>query len=272
MINKDNKKEVDVTEVKRVIDKQRNYPIYKANDIIQRARYDLNITELKTFAFILSKIKPDDKFGQEYSFSIKEYCQICGLDYKNGGNYKHIKDILKSLRDKSFWLITSEGKETTIGWLAKVTTDRRNGNVAVKLDEDIQKYVIGLKGTNNFTQYNLISTLPMKSSYSFRIYELLKSYAYINEYRFDIDDLKSKLAATNYVNFKDFRKKVIEIAIKEINEYTDIHVTWNSITKGKKVIAIEFKIETLDGLKRYYTGKQATSQIEGQINIEDYYK
>ena len=39
---------------------QRDYKVIKANEIIQRARIDLGIQELKTFAFILSKVKPTD--------------------------------------------------------------------------------------------------------------------------------------------------------------------------------------------------------------------
>ena len=45
--------------------------IYSFN--IQKARYDLNITELKTLAYIFSKIKPTDDKLEEYTFSIKEY-------------------------------------------------------------------------------------------------------------------------------------------------------------------------------------------------------
>lgn len=59
--------------------KQRSYSIIKSNEIIQKAKYDLNIVELKTLAFIFSKIKPEDTELQEYTFSVKEYCQVCGI-------------------------------------------------------------------------------------------------------------------------------------------------------------------------------------------------
>lgn len=253
---------------------QRDYKVVKSNEIVQKAKYDLNITELKTFAFILSKIKPNDKENQEYVFSIKDFCLVCGIDYKNGGNYNHIKNTLKGLRDKSFWLIDEDGKETTVGWLGKVKLDKRSGRVTIKLDEDIQKYVLGL--FNNYTQYSLLSTLPMKSSYSFRIYELLKSYAFTKSHTFDIDDLKSKLGAAAYTNFKDFRRKVLEVATREINEYTDLEITWEPITKGKKVIEIKFDIKQRDSWGQYLNIKKANEQLEkktevkGQMSIFDY--
>lgn len=257
-------------DVKIDIDKQRSYQVVKANEIIQKARYDLNIQELKTLAYIFSKIKPNDTQLQEYSFSIKDYCQVCGIDYKNGGNYQYIKGTIKALRDKSFWILDEKGNEVLIGWLQKVRISKGSGRITVKLDDDLQKYVLGL--FDNYTQYELLSTLPMKSNYSFRIYELLKSYAFTKKHTFDVEELKKILAAETYTNFKDFRRKVIEVAVKEINLYTDIEISWEPITKGKKVIQITFYIKQHDTWGRYLSARRAQDQIEGQLSLEDYYK
>ena len=142
------------------IRQQRSYTVVKSNEMIQRARYDLTISELKTLAYIFSKIKPTDKELQEYTFSIKEYCQVCGIDYTNGTNYLNIKKSIKSLRDKSFWLMDENGNEVLVGWLSKARINKGSGRITVKLDEDIQKYVIGL--FDNFTQYELYNILALK--------------------------------------------------------------------------------------------------------------
>lgn len=250
------------------INEQRDYKVVKSNQIIQKARYDLNLSELKTFAFIVSKIKPNDEANQEYEISIKEYCQVCGIDYKNGGNYKFIKKNLKALRDKSFWLMDENGVETTVGWLSKARINKGSGKIKVKFDEDIQKYVIGL--FENFTQYSLLSTLPMKSSFSFRMFELLKSYAFAKEHTFDIQELKKLLAAEHYVNFKDFRRKVLEVAVKEINKFTDIEVSWEPITRGRKVVKIKFDIKTKETIERLHSSNNAIKQLDNQISMFDY--
>ena len=255
-------------DTKLEISKQRSYSVVKSNEIIQKARYDLTISELKTLAYIFSKIKPNDKEIQDYTFSVKEYCQVCGIDYKNGNNYINIKKNLKSLRDNSFWLIDEQGNEVLVGWLSKARINKGSGKITVRLDDDIQKYVIGL--FDNYTQYELLSTLPMKSNYSFRIYELLKSYAFTKHHTFDIDELKTMLSATNYVNFKDFRKYVLEVATKEINLYTDIEISWQPIKNGKKVVQVYFNIKQRDTWARYEASIAASEQIEGQISIFDY--
>ena len=244
------------------ISKQRNYKVVKANQIIQKARYDLSIVELKLLAFIFSKVRPDDKELKEYVFSIQEYCQVCGIDYKNGANYRYVKEGLKGLRDKSFW-VEDETSEVLVGWLSKARISKGSGMISVRLDEDLQKYLVNL--FDNFTQYELLSTLPMKSKYSFRIFELVKSYAFTGSHTFDIEDLKRKLAADHYGNFKDFRKYVIEIAVREINAYTDLEISWQPVRKGRKVVQVFFTIRQRDTWGRYYAAKCAAGELDQKM-------
>ena len=72
------------------------------------------------------------------------------------------------------------------------------------------------------------------------------------------------------MNFKDFRRYVLEVATKEINLYTDIEVSWQPIKKGKKVVQVKFDIKQRDIWGRYLAGTKATDQIEGQISLLDY--
>ena len=250
------------------IAKDREYPVRKSNEIIQRAKYDLSTVELKAFAFILSKILPSDTELKEIEFSVQDFCRACGIDDESGRNYSRIKDTLKGLRDKSFWLMNEKGVESTVGWLSKARINKGSGKIKVKLDEDLEQYLIGV--FNNFTQYELISILPMKSSYSIRIYELLKSYAFTGKHEFGLDDLKSKLTASHYVNFKDFRKKVLEVATEEINRYTDIEISWTPIQTGRKVSSVYFEIKQRKTMERYKAHTRGARQLDGQMTLLDY--
>ena len=61
----------------------------------------------------------------------------------------------------------------------------------------------------------------------------------------DLDELKKMLMVDKiktYDNFKDFRKKVLEVAQKEINDLTDTDIYFETITKGRKVVKIKFSI------------------------------
>lgn len=263
----------------------RDYKITKANDIIQKARYDLSLQELKILAYCFSLIKPNDKEGQTYTFSIADFCQICGISLHSGKNYEDVKKTLKDLRDKSFWLTKEDGNECLIGWLSSVETSRKTKKITIRFDINLEKYIHDLMG--NFTQYSLLSTLPMKSTYSFRLYELLKSYAFQYTHVFGLEELKIQISATQYTRYPDFRRRVIEPAVIEINRYTDIEINYEPIKTGKSVTEIRFYIrqrdawghlearanarDALDSKTKARNAKaDEEQQIQGQMNIADY--
>lgn len=221
---------------------KREYMVVKANEIIQKARYDLSLLEQKTFCYAVSKIKPQDESNQWYTFTINEYCDVCGINRNSGKTIEEVKEALKRLRDKSFYLDKEDGTYCLIGWLQKVEISPKSGKIKIKFDEDMQNYLIGL--CSNYTQYSLLFVLPMRSSYSIRLYELLKSYSGrgTKHKEFDLEELKERLSAP-YPNFKDFRRFSIEPAIREINTYTDIEVTWEPVKQGRKVVKVAFGIK-----------------------------
>mgnify|MGYP002529357588 CR=1 FL=1 len=224
----------------------RGYSVVKANSIIQKSRYKLSVAEQKTIAYICSMIKPIEEGAQfqlEYTFDIRKYCRICGLAYDSGKNYSDIKAILQSLSDKSMWLKQGD-EEVLVRWLAKIRTNKKKGTVYIKVDEDLVPYLFGLK--KQFTQYQLLDILAMKSAYSIRIYELLKSYAGLKKKVFELDDLKQKLMVediSSYERFPDFRRKVLDVSVNEINALTALNVSYEPIFKGRKVVKIQFNMK-----------------------------
>ena len=235
---------------------KREYLVVKSNQLVQKNRYELSLQEQKVVAFICSMIKPTEPspetygkpFQLEYEFDIREYCRVCGLDYDNGKNYIDIKATLKGLRDKSMWLTMPDGSESLCGWLSRVNVNKRSGKAQIELDRDLVPYLFDLK--QKFMQYRLIQVLGMKSAFSIRVYELMKSYANMKRAEFEINELKQLLMVQNvksYADFSLFRKKVLEIALREINEYTDLDVSYQTVKKGRKVIRVIFTISEKEG-------------------------
>ena len=225
--------------------KKKGYLVVKGNDLIQRNRFELSLMEQKTVAYICSMIKPiDSGFQSEYEFKIRDYCKICDIDYDNGKNYQDVKATLKKLRDKSMWLTLPDGSETVVGWLDRVTTNKKSGLAHIRIDDRLIPYLFDLK--QQFTQYQLYNILGMKSAFSVRIYELMKSYSFRHTIIFELNELKELLMVEHvksYVNYKDFRVKVLEKAQTEINELTDINIEFEPIKTGRKVTSIKFIIE-----------------------------
>ena len=219
---------------------ERDMPVVKSNLLIQKSRYSLSVQEQKIVLYIISKIKPEDTGLQEYTFDIKDFCKVVGIDYDNGKNYKNLKSTVKNLADKSMWITLDNGTETLLRWIERPYINKGSGIVKLKLDEYLMPYLLQLK--EHFTQYSLYHILAMKSQYSVRLYELLKSYQNMNTWTFSIDKLKHLLGAETYHLFADFRRKVLEVAVKEIELYSDISVNYELMKKGRAYESIKFKI------------------------------
>jgi plasmid replication initiation protein len=228
---------------------KREYLVFKHNDLAQKSRFELSVPEQKTIAYMCSMIKPVDEsvienggpFQLEYTFDINAYAAICGLQSDGGQFYNDTKALLKGLLTKVVHLVLPDGTEGMVTWFTGVWTNKRSSKVRVEVNKHLAPYLFGLK--QDFFAYELLNILAMKSQYSIRIYEILRSYANLKLINFEIDELKKRLmvdVVKSYVNFKDFRRYVLDIAMKEINQYTDLIVSYETITKGRKVIQVEF--------------------------------
>lgn len=249
--------------------KKREYMVVKGNELIQQNRFELSLSEQKTVAFICSMIKPIDPkdsargvpFQLEYEFNIRDYCKVCGVDYAGGKNYKDIKATLKHLSDRSMWLDDGES-ETLVRWLSYVKVNKKSEKVLIEVDRTIAPFLFDLK--EKFTQYQLYNILAMKSAFSVRIYELMKSYAFQKSKTFELDELKRLLGVENVKSYKDFslfRTKVLQIAEREINELTDINISFEAITKGRKVVKIKFEIKQKTPMERAIAGATANDRL-----------
>ena len=239
----------------------RTHRIVKSNDIIQKARFQLSVQEQKILLYLISKIKPRDKDFKNNIFNIKESCKICGIDTQSGKTYIHLKETIKKLADKSIWVKSDDGnRETLYRWLNYAVIDKKSGEIQIQFHELMKPFLLELK--SSFTQYELLYILAMQSQYGIRLYETLKSYEFRKEILFNLEDLKEMLMAKKYEVYNSFKRRVLEIAIREINDFSDINVQYEPIKDGKKIVGLKFLISTKEDLdERLQTWKRIDSVL-----------
>ena len=251
----------------------REYPVVKDNKLIQnvtRRKHELSVLEQKALCYILSKIEPAKSIQSvpeyTYSFNIREFCRVCGIDYDNGKNYKNVKAALDKLADNSFWLDYGEG-EFRFQWI--VTPDIRKGQgvIEVEIPKKVMPYLYNL--SEKFTSYQLYNILALKGSYSIMLYELFKSYAWKKQIVLSIEDLRRYLGIEDgkYKEYKAFRRAVIERSIAEIEKYTDLRVTFEPVRKGRYYVAMEFHIRVTEGAENWESYSRAMAEINGMKYI-----
>ena len=242
----------------------RNKSVVKANELIQKSRFSHSIQQQKMVLYLISQIEPQDEDFKLYEFSIVDFCKVCGIDYQSGGNYQFLKEQIKSLRDKSLWITLENGEETTVSWIEKPYISKGKGIIKVRLDKDMKPYLLQLK--ERFTQYELIWTLRFNCKYSTRLYELIKSIHYHEDkpytHEFSIDLLRERLDAETYTLYKNFKSRVLTVAIEEINAYSDKHIEYKEIKDGRKVVAIEFTISTKPPVERLNTRAMIEQELD----------
>lgn len=231
--------------------------IAKRNDLIQKMRFNLSRNEQLCVLYAISKIKPTDTLNKEYELDVLEIQKLMMSEEEK--HYAYIKKILKNVRDKSAWVKHDDGKsESVMSWFNSVTITKSTGKVKIKFDEKLQPYLVDLHRQYVeeglcYTTYNLIMVLKMKSKYGIRLYELIKSYSNNRSWTFEIDELKEQMGAFDkngklelpkkWSDFSHFKTKVIEPAIADINNSSDLHIGYDVVLSGRKVVRVTFFIE-----------------------------
>ena len=231
---------------KRRVKKERALNVVKQNEIVQKARYKLDLVQQKTIMYLISKIDSmKDVEFQDITVDIKDLCDIMGIDKRQGKNMKGLKDALQKLSDKSMWVELGDVDDTIVlmRWLDEVAIKRGKGTVTVRFDDKMAPYLLQIQ--DRFVQYQLVNVLPMKSQYSLRLYEIIKSHEAQGKWTVALDDLRKDLFVENiptYADYRDFKKRILDPAVMEICNFTDLVVAYEPKRKDRKIYSIMFEM------------------------------
>ena len=233
------KKQRKISEVK----KERYELVVKSNILIRNIRYELNLTEQKILIYIISKICAQDKDFRTVNFKVSEYCDVAGIR-KGGRAYELVKDSIKSIRDRSWWLEDDE-KRILFTWIDTARIEKGDGEIEIKLSESLRPYLLEI--SKNFTKYELINVLMLHTKYAVRAYELFKSYLYLHHWEVSLDTFRDLLGVEDkYKDFTEFKRNIIDKSIKDISANTDIKVSYTTVKKGRNIDRLIFDIQEQD--------------------------
>ena len=253
-------------EKQKLVNDARKQMVVQGNDFIRHARNQMSAQELDIIYFWISKIKPTDIDIMRLTFTVTEFCEMCGIDTKSGKNYRDVKAAVKSISDKSAWVENKKGVETLVRWVDTAIIEHDSGAMTVVLSQSLKPFLIQLIDQGNYTQAEIINFLALRSRYSKRLYEILKSYQKkgygITFKDFELDELKKLLAAEKYVRYPDLRRKVLDIAVREINEFTDSTITFEVIKTGRKYTGLRFSIQRKQPMERFNSYAMAEKRLD----------
>lgn len=213
--------------------------VYKDNYLVE-ASYRLSLMEQRIMLFTIARLDPTNpKLNHE--FYVRDFLSFFP-DLDQRSIYNNLKDAIDKLWDRS---VKTEHPEYVqyFRWISSKKYYKDEGRISLSFTPEIMPYLSQLE--KQFTRYQLKNISSFKGSYSIRLYELLTQYKSTGNRGISIQDLRNWLQiGDKYPRYNSFREWVIEPSISEINQKSDLLISVEPIKRGRKILALEFKINT----------------------------
>lgn len=136
----------------------------------------------------------------------------------------------------------NEESKGTVSWLITQDVNKRDSMFTYVLHPGLKKYLLNLE--SHFTKYNYLFRVCL-NAHAMKLYEIFKMYQYLGHVVMHIkDDLKPSLGLVGrYPKTYEFKRRVLNVAQKEMEKYTDIRFEYEvAEKKGKTPISFRFHI------------------------------
>lgn len=208
--------------------------IKKSNELsMAKLSSGLTLNQMQLLAFAIYCTQQDGKTefikaDFEKKFSIEKYQTI------------HAKDDAKRLIDLKF--STEElDNDTFEFWNVFQGIRYKEGLFSFKWSEDMIPHILELK--EKYVATDLMITAQFKSGFTWTLYDYLRAhYGYWHKVAskeelmklFGVEDRK-----TYQNNTSKFKDTVLDVAINEINTYTEIEVHYNEEKQGRRIVGFD---------------------------------
>ncbi len=212
--------------------------------MITNARHDLSAVQLDIYFMMLSRLKPGDSNETKYYISVKEIEDLTGRQW----NYQQLRDATYGLIGKVFEIEEEDGL-LQVSMMSSAKYLKGQGRIQLSIAEELKPYLVDLK--NNFTSFQLFCVLSMTSKYAKWLYVQFSRWKDIGYLSYELEQLKFRLNLKDpsgknpeqYKQWGQFKDYVLEPSIKQINENSDLRISYTTAKKGKSIHKLNFTIK-----------------------------
>jgi plasmid replication initiation protein len=248
---------------------QKQAVVVKSNKLIE-ASYRLDLIEQRLILAAIVEARETQKgLGEGFlTIEAKRFAAMFGME--EGSVYGQLKEARKSLFNRFIVVrdvdpVSGFERVNELRWLSTASYIDGAGAIQIRFGQDIVPYISHLE--SEFTTYRLEKIGRMSSVHAVRLYELLVQYLSIGRREVELFWLKETLGiADEYKAIKDFKKRVLDVAIKQINEHSDIVVSYTQRKTGRAVTHLVFAINC----KPANRGEKVTKASKRTVIDKDY--
>jgi len=223
-----------------------NEIIVKDNALIN-ASYNLDTVEQRLILLAILQAR-ETKTGIDANTRLR----IHASDYMDRFNvskhaaYKALKTAVTNLFGRQFSYLTldektGKSKKVISRWVQNIAYIDDAAILEVTFTMDVVPLITRLE--QQFTSYQLKQVTQLTGKYAIRLYELLIAWRDVGKTPlFEISDFRSKLGlgVDDYPRIDTFKRRVLESAVKQINEHTDIIVKVEQHKEGRSIYGFSF--------------------------------
>ena len=227
-----------------------NMLVVKDNALIG-ASYNLDVVEQRLILLAIVEARETGKgINANDALTVHASSYIEQFKVERHTAYTVLKEASKDLFSRQFTYqeLSKKGNITTITsrWVSQIGYTEDEASVQLIFSPAIVPLITRLE--ERFTSYELSQVAKLGSKYAMRLYELLIAWRSVGKLQIELQDLRNKLglSANEYKAMGDFKRNVLDLALTQLNEHTDISVKYEQHKKGRVIsgFTFRFKVKT----------------------------
>lgn len=219
--------------------------IVKDNALIN-ASYNLDLVEQRLVLLAIIEARESQKgINANDALTIHASSYIQYFNVEKNTAYEALKnacDVLFS-RQFSYQERNKNGNIENIKsrWVSEIRYIDKEASVKLIFSPSVVPLITRLE--RHFTSYEIEQVRHLSSRYAIRLYEILIQWRSIGKTpKFEINDFRELLGLTieDYPRIDNFKRKILDFSISQINEHTDILVGYEQHKAGRVITGFSF--------------------------------
>ncbi len=215
--------------------------VVRHNKLIE-SRHKMTMAERHFVLWNIAQVSRDDTSFKPFEIGVRDYFDMVGLK-QTSNPYEVVMKMHDRLTQRNIGIEYTDKKGRSAfayyPWFSELVYE--DGRIYSLLNLKLVPFLLQLK--EQFTTIALEQAMILDGFYTGRVYDLLVQYKMIGSRSLSAEYLRDRFQITDkYRQFRDFRLYVVDPALKEINEKTDLHVSYELVKEGRKYTGFDFRI------------------------------
>lgn len=227
----------------------KNSLVVKDNALIN-ASYNLELTEQRLIMLAIINARESGQWitaDSKLEIHASDYAKL--FNVSADASYKALREAVNNIFNRQFSYTAEYKKTGKVGivrsrWVSRIFYVDDLALLEITFSPDVVPLITRLE--EHFTKYEAKQVAHLTSKYATRLYELLIAWREVGKVpQLELSEFRNRLGLLDneYTAMSDFKKRILEPSIRQINEHTDITVTYEQHKKGRIISSFSFKFK-----------------------------